>query len=134
MIYYDIRQKTNLDADSIKESEPKPVRVFYYDNDIEESRVTLDYVELIKSDKNTKIVKLGYITDIEKVKVPIYITRDDDMEIEVYPGKNGIYEFQKEEVLDDTTGKMKDTNSYIKSVKAPKGIRYKIDYVTEHSV
>lgn len=134
MIYYDIRQKTNLDAASLETIDTKPVRVFYYDNDIEESRVTLDYVELIKSDKNTKIVKLGYITDIEKVKVPIYITRDDGIEIEIYPGKNGIYEFQKEEVLDDTTGKMKDTNAYIKSVKAPKGVRYKIDYVTEHGV
>lgn len=131
MIYYDIRQKTNLDAASIEKSEPKQVRVFYYDNDIKESTITLDYVNLIE---NSKIVKLGYITDIEKVKVPIYITRDDDTEIEVYPGKNGIYEFQKEEVLDDTTGKMKDTNAYIKSVKAPKGIRYKIDYVTEHGV
>lgn len=135
MIYYDIRQKTNLDADSIEKSEPKQVRVFYYDNDIEENTITLDYVKLIDiTDENERIVKLGYITDIEKVKVPIYITRDDDIEIEVYPGKNGIYEFQKEEILDDTTGKMKDTNAYIKSVKAPKGIRYKIDYVTEHGV
>lgn len=137
MIYYDIRQKTNLDAASIEKSEPKQVRVFYYDNDnIQEQEVILDYVKLIDiTDKNERIVKLGYITDIEKVKVPIYITTTLNGDyMEVYPGKNGIYEFQKEEILDDTTGKMKDTNAYIKSVKAPKGIRYKIDYVTEHGV
>lgn len=138
MIYYDIRQKTNLDTASITETEQKKVRVFYYDNDDiqeQEQEMILDYAKLIDiTDENERIVKLGYITDIEKVKVPIYIIRDDGIEIEVYPGKNGIYEFQKEEVLDDTTGKMKDTNAYIKSVKAPKGIRYKIDYVTEHGV
>lgn len=131
MVYYDIRQKTNFDAEQIENVVKKRVPIFYYDIDVKEEYVDLDYVDLIKDEG--KIIKLGYVTDANRMRVPIYITRDDSKEVEVFPSQNGIYEFQKEEILDTENEKTIETNAYITGVKAPKGINYKIDYVIEYN-
>lgn len=131
MAYYDIRQKTNFDIKKEDKVIKKRVSIFYYDTDVKEYKVDLDYVDLIKDEG--KIIKLGYVTGANRMRVPIYITRDDDKEVEVYPGQDGIYEFQKEEILDTNNEKSIETNAYITGIKAPKGINYKIDYVIEYN-
>lgn len=131
MAYYDIRQKTNFDIKKEDKVIKKRVSIFYYDIDVEEYKIDLDYVDLIKDEG--KIIKLGYITNASRMRIPIYITRDDGEEIEVYPGQDGIYEFQKEEILNTDNEKSIETNAYITGVKTPKGFNYKIDYVLEYS-
>ena len=93
--------------------------------------ITKDYVVFPASYFGASASKLGYNCEPKGIGYPIYLTISG-VEKQFYVGKTGMYEIQPEPFNDinDDNPQEKIAEVYITEVKVPKGIRFKLDYIT----